>query len=190
MPSSQPFRFSGWSSYVSAGSTIIGFVMLIAFFIVGEPYGTINDISSVVIALSAIPVLFALYQLHRSAAPIASLAALIIGVLAALSAAGFQTIFIVTRKTYGDTVTMSYGFFGVSLIMLSYLALGDKMLPRRLAWFGIIAGMGYALVITGFILGGPNHPLTYIGGLASIIGYPTWAIWLGRLFLSGKSSTR
>jgi hypothetical protein len=78
---------------------------------------------------------------------------------------------------------MSFGVFGISLMMYGYLALADKMLPRRLAWLGIVAGIGYILVITGFILGGDNHPLTYVGGLAAIIGYPTWAIWLGRVFL-------
>ncbi|MCI0610160.1 MAG: DUF4386 domain-containing protein, partial [Anaerolineae bacterium] len=115
--------------------------------------------------------------------PTVSLTAVIIGVIAALSAVVFQTILITTRKTSGDTVTMSFGVFGISLVIYGYLALADKMLPRRLAWLGMVAGIGYVLVTTGFILGGPNHPLTYVGGLASIIGYPAWAIWLGRVFL-------
>ena len=183
MNKSSPLRLAGWSAYLTATATIVGFVTLITFFIVGEPYGTINDISSVVIALSALPILFALYQLHRSAAPTVSLTALIIGVIGALSAAVFQTILITTRKTYGDAASMSFGVFGISLVMYGYLSLIDKMLPRRLAWLGIVAGIGYVLVITGFILGGENHPLTYIGGLAAIIGYPAWAIWLGRVFL-------
>jgi hypothetical protein len=183
MNKSSPFRLAGWSAYLTATATIVGFVTLITFFIVGEPYGTINDISSVVIALSALPVLFSLYQLHRSAAPRVNLTALIIGVIAALSAAVFQMILFTTRKTYGDAASMSFGVFGISLVMYGYLALADKMLPHRLAWLGIVAGTGYVLVTTGFILGGPNHPLTYVGGLASIIGYSAWAIGLGRVFL-------
>lgn len=170
---------------MSAGATIFGFVTLITFFIVGDPFGIMNDVSSVLIVLSALPVLFALHQLHRSAAPTGSLIALIIGVLGGLSAAIFATITIITRKTtYGDPVSLSYGVFGLSLVLYGCLALTDKLLPRGLAWFGIVAGIGYILVITGFILGGENHPLTYIGGLAAIIGYPTWAIWLGRRLLS------
>lgn len=184
MSNNNLYRFAGWSAYVSAGATIFGFITLITFFMAGEPFGTMNDVSSVFISLSALPVLLALHQLHRSAAPTGSFIALIIGVLGALSAAVFQIIFIVTRKTYGDSVTLFYGVFGLSLAMYSYLALTDKVLPRGLAWFGIVAGIGYILVNTGFILGGENHPLTYIGGLASIIGYPTWAIWLGRQLLS------
>jgi len=184
MNQSSLFRFAGWSAYVSAGATIFGFVTLITFFIVGDPFGIMNDVSSIIIVLSALPVLFTLHQLHRPAAPTGSTIALLIGAIAALSAAVFQIIFIITRKTYGDSVSLSYGIFGLSLVLYGYLALTDKMLPHRLAWFGIVAGIGYVLVITGFILGGENHPLTYIGGLASIIGYPTWVIGLGRQLLS------
>jgi hypothetical protein len=184
MSNNSLFRFAGWSAYLSAAATIFGFVTLITFFVVGEPFGTMNDVSSVVIVLSALPVLFALYQLHRPGSPTGSLIALITGVLATLSAAVFQVIFITTRKEYGDSVTLSYGVFGLSLVIYAYLALKDKQLPRGLAWFGIVAGVGYVLVITGFILGGENHPLTYAGGLASVIAYPTWAIWLGRQLLS------
>lgn len=184
MNKSSLFRFAGWSAYVSAAATIFGFVTLITFFIVGDPFGIMNDVSSIVIVLSVLPVLFALYQLYRPAFPTGSLIALIISVLGALSAAIFQIISITTRKTYGDSVSLSYGVFGLSLVMYSYLALTDKVLPHGLAWFGIVAGIGYMLVITGFILGGENHPLTYVGGLAAIICYPTWAIWLGRQLLS------
>jgi hypothetical protein len=48
---------------------------------------------------------------------------------------------------------------------------------------GIAAGLGYVLVTTGFILGGPNQLLTYIGGALAVIAYPIWAFWLGRSLL-------
>jgi hypothetical protein len=183
MIQSSLFRLAGWSAYLTAAAAIVAGVTLITFFMFGEPYGTISDISSVVIALSALPILFSLYQLHRSAAPTVSLTALIIGVIGALSAAVFQMILITTRKTYGDATSISFGVFGISLVMYGYLANADKTLPRRLAWLGILAGIGYILVTAGFTLGGPNHPLGYVGALASIIGYPAWLIGLGRLFL-------
>ena len=116
MSNNSLYRFAGWSAYVSAGATIFGFVTLITFFILGDPFGIMNDMSSVVIVLSAIPILFSLYQYHRPASPTGSLIALIIGVLAALSAAVFQIIFIATRKTYGDSVSLSVGIFGISLV--------------------------------------------------------------------------
>ncbi len=36
------------------------------------------------------------------------------------------------------------------------------------------------------ILCGPNHLLTYIGGALSVIAYPVWGFWLGRLFLKSN----
>jgi len=41
-----------------------------------------------------------------------------------------------------------------------------------------------AYVSAGSTICGESHPLTYVGGMASIIGYPTWVIWLGRKLLS------
>ena len=183
MYKSSLFRLAGLSAYLTAAATIVGFVALITFFIVGEPYGTINDISSIVIALSALPVLISLFSLHRPAGPAASLMAVIIGVIASLVIVIVQTILVTTRKSYGDTVSFSFSVFGISLLIFGYLALTDKTLPRGLAWLGIVAGIGYILVTSGFILGGENHPLTYVGGLASILTYPVWAIWLGRIFI-------
>ena len=189
MKSSQLFRYAGWSAYLSAVATIIGFVTIIAFFSMGEPFGSINDISSVVIALSTLLILFALYQLHRPVAPTASLVALVIGVNAMLVAAVFQTLLILKVIAYAQTavtVPASFGIFGASLIAFGYLARTNELQPRRLAYLSIIAGAGYVMVIAGFLLGGQESPLTTIGGLIAVICYPIWAIWFGRLLLSGK----
>ena len=177
------FRFAGWSGYLSALATIIGAVTLVIFFSVGDPFGKINDVSSVVIGLTAIVILFALYQLHRSAAPTISLVTFIVGALAMLTAAVVQMLLVINGTNFGMIVTIAFGVFGASLIVFGFLAVVNETLPRVLAWMGIAAGIGYVLVITGFILSGENHPLTYIGGAISVIAYPTWSIWLGRVFL-------
>ena len=184
MDKSSLFRLVGWSAYVSAAATIIGAVTLVIFFSVGDPFGIMNDISSVIIGLTGIIILFALYQLHRSVAPVMSLIAFIVGALAMLTAAVVQSLLVINGTNFGMIVTVSFGLYGLSLIAYGYLTVVNETLPRRLGWWGIVAGIGYVLVITGFILGGENHPLTYIGGLASIIAYPTWAIWLGRVLLN------
>lgn len=177
------FRFAGWSAYLSAGATIFGAVTLVIFFSVGDPFGIMNDISSVIIGLTGIIILFALYQLHRSVAPVMSLVALVIGALAMLTASILQTLLVAIRMGFGEITTYAFGVFGASLVVYGYLVVANKTLPRGLGWWGIVAGLGYVLVTTGFIVGGPNHPLTYIGGLASVVAYPTWAIWLGRILL-------
>ena len=183
MSNNNLFRLAGWSAYLSAIATIIGAVTLVIFFSVGDPYGKINDVSSVVIGLTAIVILFALYQLHRSAAPTISLIVFLVGALAMLTAAVVQTLLVINGTNFGMIVTIAFGIFGASLIAFGYLAVVNETLSRGLAWLGIAAGIGYVLVITGFILGGENHPLTYLGGAVSVIAYPTWSIWLGRVWL-------
>ncbi len=186
MDKSSLFRLVGWSAYVSAAATIIGAVTLVIFFSAGDPFGIMNDISSVVIGLTGIIILFAMYQLHRSVAPVISLVAFAVGALAMLTAAVLQTLLVTIRLDFGVITTYTFGVFGASLVVYGYLVIANKTLPRGLGWWGIVAGAGYILVTTGFILGGPNSNLTYIGGLTSVIAYPTWAIWLGRVLL--KSS--
>ncbi|HET9587437.1 MAG TPA: hypothetical protein VFO91_01495 [Anaerolineales bacterium] len=183
-------RFAGWAAYVSGITTVLGVVTLFAFFAVGEPFGTINDLSSIVIALSMIVILFELDSLHRPVAPVVSLVVLIVGVIAMLVAVVFQTLLVLQVIEFAQTaviVPLAFGVFGAALMIYSYLSLTSQSLPRGLAVLGIIAGASYILVITGFFLNPEGeHPLTIIGGLLILIGYPIWAIWFGRLLLAGR----
>lgn len=183
-------RFAGWSAYLSAVATILGVATLFAFFALGEPFGTMNDILSVVIALTMIVNLLELHRLHRLIAPVVSLAVLLIGVIAMLVAVVFQALLILQIIEFAQTafiVPLMFGLFGAALMFYGYLSLTGPPLPRGLAALGIIAGAGYVLVITGFILNPEGeHPLVIIGGLITVIGYPIWAIWFGRLLLSGR----
>jgi carbonic anhydrase/acetyltransferase-like protein (isoleucine patch superfamily) len=158
------FHLAGWSAYLSAAATIIGAVTLVIFFSVGDPFGIMNDISSVIIGLTGIILLFSMYHLHRSVAPVMSLVAFVIGALAMLTAAVLQTLLVAIRMDFGEITTYAFGVFGASLVVYGYLVIANKTLPRGLGWWGIVAGTGYILVTTGFILGGPNSILTYLGG--------------------------
>lgn len=179
-------------STVSAIVTIVGLVTLTLFFTLGQPWGTINDISSVVLALSILPILVMLHHLHRHDAPAVSLVIFFIGVLAMLVVIVFQTLLIVRVIAFTQTavvVPVAFGLFGASLMAYGYLAFAHEVFSRGLAVLGIIAGVGYAMVIIGFILGGQEHPLTAIGGLAAGVCYPIWAIWFGRMLLAGALTT-
>ncbi len=180
-------RYAGWSAVVSAIATVLGLVTLITFFALGQPWGTINDIFSVILAFSLLPVLLVLYQLHRQDAPVITLVMLVIGVLALLVAAVFQTLLIFGIIKYEQTaviVPAAFGLFGVALIVFNTVARAQGSLPDTLALLGIAAGVSYVLVIVGFILGGQEHPLTAVGGLTAVITYPIFAIWFGRILLS------
>jgi hypothetical protein len=181
--------FTGWSAYASAAATIIGFVTLIAFFAVGEPFGVINDITTVIHALSMVPLAFVLHKLHQRTAPRLSLGALVIGVLAMVTAAALQALLVLRLVKFELTlvaVPVAFGVIGVWLVLNSYLGRGSGTLPSGLIWIGIVAGGAFVLVIVGFLLGGQQHPLAAVGGLTAVICYPVWAVWFGRLLLSGR----
>lgn len=180
--------YAGWSAIVSAIATVVGFVTLIIFFSVGQPWGTLNDVTSVILAFSLLLVLLALYFLHRQNAPALTLGVLVIGVLALLVAAVFQLLLIFGVIEFQQTavvVSAAFGLFGAALIVFNAIARAQGTLPGTLALLGIVAGVSYVLVIVGFILGGQEHPLTAVGGLTAVITYPIFAIWFGRILLSG-----
>jgi hypothetical protein len=179
----------GWSAYLSAAATVINFVTLAAFFAVGEPFGVINDITTVIHALSMVPLAFVLLDLHRRTAPRLSLGAFVIGVLAMLSAAALSALLVLGLVEVELTlvaVPVAFGVIGVWLVLNNYLGRNSGTLPSGLIWVGIAAGGAFVLVIVGFLLGGQQHPLAAAGGLTAVICYPLWAVWFGRLLLSGR----
>ncbi len=181
--------FVGWSAYVSAAANILGFVTLIAFFAVGEPFGVINDLTTVILGLSMVPLAFVLHKLHRRAAPRLSFGAFVIGVLAMVSAAALSALLVLRLVSFELTlvaVPVAFGVIGVWLVLNSYLGRNSGTLPSGLIWIGIIAGSALVLVLVGVLLGGPQHPLAAVGGLTAVICYPVWAIWFGRLLISGR----
>ena len=81
---------------------------------------------------------------------------------------------------------IAFGVIGVWLVLNSYLGRSSGTLPSGLIWIGIVAGTGFVSVIVGFLLGGQQHPLAAVGGLTAVICFPNWAVWFGRLLLSGR----
>ncbi len=47
-------RFAGWCAYAAAAATVLGLITLIGFFILGGVLGLINDLLSIVSALTGI----------------------------------------------------------------------------------------------------------------------------------------
>jgi hypothetical protein len=191
MKDSRRYRYAGWSAIVSAAASIAGLVTLILLFSLGEPWGTINDISSVIQALSTLPVLLALDRTHRVAAPNMSLAAFLIGALGMLVAAVSQTLLIVRVIPFAQTAVISpvaFGVLGIPLIWYGSREYAGAMMPRRLALLSITTGVGFVVLLVGVVVGGQQNPLTAIGGLIAGILYPVWAFWFGRILLSGNSA--
>ena len=183
---------ASWSAFVSAVATILGVVTLLMFFGHGEPWGAINDVTSIVLAVSLLPVLLLLHRLHMRDAPVVSLAACAIGALGLIVVIVLQGLLVLRVISFAHTaiaVPLAFGLFGAALIVYGYLACSQESLPPGMGWLGIIAGAGYVTVIAGFLLGGEQHPLAAIGGLTASICYPIWAIWFGYLLVSGRWTT-
>jgi hypothetical protein len=68
--------------------------------------------------------------------------------------------------------------------MVNVSMIGARTLPPVLIWIGIAAGIGYLLVVGGFIKGGQQDPIFYGGSFLLGICYPVWGIWLGKLIFS------
>jgi hypothetical protein len=182
----QLFPIVGWSANASAIATIITFVTAILFFSVGKPWGKINDISSVFQVLFMLPLALGLYLLLRPHAPAVSLVATVIGIGGMLLVAVGQSLLVFGAITFEQSLKFfpAGGAIGVWLVLVGYLALSSGLLPQGLAWVGALAGAGYMVTVVGFLLGGQEHAVFYVGGLVLAISYPVWAIWFGHLLLS------
>jgi len=118
-----------------------------------------------------------------------------IQLLYALSMIGVdaQTIFVLP----------AWGIVGLWMILTHHRAYTHRLFKKSLAWLGIVVGAAYILMFISFyIFGGQvatatgdpstlvsNYPFMISIMVSLLIGffvYPIWAIWLGRLFLSGR----
>ena len=178
----------GWAAFLSAAATIGTAITGILFFVLGGRFGPINDAVSVLQMLVMLPVAAGLYLVIRRSDPGLALVATVPGVLGMLVAALLQALLVVRVVQYEQTigaVLAAGGGIGLWLVLANILALVGSALPVGLAICGIVAGVGYVLLAVGFRIGGQEHPLSYAGAGAMLVGYTVWAIWLGYLFASG-----
>jgi len=109
----------------------------------------------------------------------------------------------ITFKQNMPQAMMAISLIGVSLLIFNLLAYPNSQFPRGFVWLGIVFSALMAqgvltssffseqnlAMISGSISFRQLNPFMYILLFAfaiSQIGYPVWAIWLGRLILTGK----
>jgi hypothetical protein len=161
--------FAGWCSIASGIVSFIGIVFLIVMFIgfstnnIGlQRYGTLNDICIIIQYLLTLPIMLALHQHLKVHAPVLSRAAMLIGIAGILAVVVLQWLLVTGVLTFEEQV----GPVMIALLMV-----------------------GIWLVITGYLgrsIGNMPRGLLMSVLAAFYLGYPIWAIWLGRLLLSGK----
>jgi hypothetical protein len=186
MPSSTFLRVAGWAALFSA----VAIVLMVAAAILGATLRLGNTFSVVVVILMAllIVVALALYLILRSVAPVMSLAATAIGILAMLMTGVAHVMAMAGALSPDQFNTTGEGIgptgIGLWLLLTNYLALRSKALPRGLTWIGLIAGAGWLLSGVGALIGGSQILPFSIGPLGIFLISPIWAFWLGRRLLA------
>lgn len=181
--------FTGWSALVNAAAGVASFTALVLFFIVGGPWGPVNDVLSVMWALSLVPLAAWFLHANGPANPwLSGLSAalgigsmLVFAVLQALLAAG-QVRY---EETVGAVMTL-IGLIGVWLLVNALLARGHGVLPDGLTWAMLAFGLGLVISAAGFRLGGEQSPLAAGGYVLGAVAGAVWAGWLARWLLAGR----
>jgi hypothetical protein len=178
---------AGPSALVAAVATLVGAVTLGLFFAKGQPWGTINDVSSIVLMLAMVPVALAIASIH-SYRGASSAAIAVLGMTGMVGASVTQALLLAGRRTYEELLPWTLGFGAV--VGVWYILIG--LAGVRLGFFGsplnnlaIASGVGFIALGYGFLRGNERHPLSIVGGLVVLVA-STWFLgWLGVLFISG-----
>lgn len=201
--------FVGWTAIAGGVVGVVGFVALLLLFIVGEPFGTLNDILSIPVALLVVPLLFALYRLHAASYPVVAVVALLAGLFGYASAAIGSGLLVLGRIDFNTSLLFGIGGFGLIglwALLTSGMGLRGDTLPGAAAWAGLALSVAPTLALLAVLraesvanalsaMGGqtaagvqvspPAMAFIVLGGL-SYAAMPLWTIWLGRLFLEGR----
>jgi hypothetical protein len=188
---------TGWAAIVTGIAGLLGFLFIILFFTVGQPFGTLNDIFIGLTAILSVVLIWMLYPRFHTQSPLFSQVTLLIALLGALIVVVGSTLVISGIKGWylsGLYMAVGNAMIGVWLLGLSWAALRGNTLPHNLALFSLICGVFLALglvAIPGIFRGldTGDYKLTAFNAImaASALGYlglyPIWSILLGRMLL-------
>ena len=203
-------RSAGWAAYFSGFAAILGLVSLLLFFglestpITGQGFhiwGPVSDISPILQMVSLLVIARALYLMQRPSATGLNLIGSAIGIVGMLGVALLQFLLIIKVIAFEQEVGLvliATAAVDLWLIFVNYLGQRQGSLPSRLAWLGI--AVGAAFVLEPVMLSAAGGAVTWrvfmsnyllltgsaVVFLVSYVGFPVWALWLGRVFLTTK----
>lgn len=199
----------GWTALIGGVIGVIGFFSLALLFVVGEPFGTINDILSIPVAFLMLPLVVAFYRLDAADHPILSLVALAAGVAGFFAAAIGSALLVLNRISFEQSLLPGIGGFGLIglwVLINCALALRGQTLPRGTALVGLLLAVTPSLILPATlrvssvvaVLNSFADPSSFTGqaspqfyvvvvlGMVSYAGLPLWFVQMGRVFLSGR----
>ncbi|HKT37220.1 MAG TPA: hypothetical protein VJR48_02545, partial [Ktedonobacterales bacterium] len=155
------FHFAGWSTYLSAGLSIISGIFLFLFYALEAPrmnaadpnapqvLGTLNDIATVFQMLCMLPLAVALHRLAPPDRGGLSLTGAVIGVVGLLGVVIAQALLVAKVLSFEvnlPIVMAAYGLFGVWVFMANQLARTSGSLSSRLGRLGEATGLAFILM--------------------------------------------
>jgi hypothetical protein len=201
----------GWTAIAGGIISLIGFVSLVIFFVVGEPFGTLNDLLAIPVAFLMLPLVFALYRLNATTHPAVSLTAAIAGMVGFIATAAGSVLLVSGRITFAQSLYTGIGGFGLIglwVLLNSTVGLKTNHLPTGLAWMGILLGITPSLALlfvprveviarslesmagqsAGFQMSPFLIAAFVLGGLSYAV-MPAWFILTGRFFVVNQVGT-
>ena len=202
-------QFVGWTALMGGVVGVIGFVCLLLLFVVGEPFGSINDFLAIPTGLLLLPLVVGLYRLHAPHYPLMAALAALAGAAGFISTMIGSVLLLTGRIDFQQSLVPGMGGFGLIglwALINGALALADGALPRSAALSGVLLGLTPTIILVlllrigavanvlsamaspsaaGFQMNPVVMALTLLG-LISYAGLPVWFIAMGRLFATGR----
>jgi len=177
----------GASALVGAVASVVGAVFLGLFFSKGQPWGTLNDLASIVLMAAMLPVAIGIATLQSGSFP-ASAVVVLVGCTGMVGAGLAQAVLVAGWRTYEQLLPWTLGFGAV--VGLWYIGVGALGLPipdgGPLAAIAIASGLGFLAVGYGFWRGAQQHPASIVGGVLLIVGSTSFLVWLGLKLVTGE----
>ncbi len=202
-------ELSTWAGRAALGYgyvSIAAILALVLFYAGVRIFGTINDFLTLVATLPLLALVLIFHRLVGRRNPLVSVVATSFGLIGGAAIVADMALFlarVIPLMAQVVVFILSFGPLGVWIFAVSSLGRAQGILPSRLAWFGVVIGVGELIASVSFLLFGglrlldttdfrgllSNYPLligTVPGGIVSYLGTPIWALWLGRVLVSSE----
>ncbi len=168
------------AAQAAVGLTIGSGTALVAFFAVGEPWGTLNDSLSIGLAWATVPIAAGLVRQHPASRPLALGG--VVNLVGVATTTVFTSLLISRRMTFEDSlqpILTGQALIGTWLILAGASAWPDPA-SRRASVLGIAGGAGLIATAAGIATGGMESPVAAVGFISALIGTTGFYALLGR----------